>query len=148
MTHGESGGGHLPRATHEYRAWCGMVARCHVPTNRAYPRYGGRGVAVCERWRVFENFLSDMGRKTSPAHTLDRIDNAKGYRPGNCRWATTAEQARNRRSCRIVTFRGAARPMTDWANEVGISVQLLSYRLRAGWPVERAITTPPRRSAP
>jgi hypothetical protein len=89
-THGMS-------STPEYFAWAAMLSRCHNPANPRYDDYGGRGITVCDRWRAdFAAFLADVGRRPSPAHSLDRIDNDRGYEPGNCRWATAYVQARNR----------------------------------------------------
>lgn len=91
-THGQTG-------TQMHRLWIQINYRCHNHTNKDWPRYGGRGIAVCERWRnSFDAFLEDMGPRPSPAHSIDREDNSKGYEPGNCRWATDIEQARNKRT--------------------------------------------------
>lgn len=85
----------------EYRSWQGMVARCHQPTNENYPEYGGRGIVVCERWREdISAFIADVGPRPSPRHSIDRINNDRGYEPGNVRWATAKEQANNRREAR------------------------------------------------
>jgi hypothetical protein len=100
-THGES-----PRGswTPEYRAGVNMVTRCHNPKATRYKNWGGRGISVCDEWRHdYEAFLSHVGRRPSPTHSLDRIDNNRGYEPGNVRWATREQQARNTRkalSCR------------------------------------------------
>jgi len=83
--------------TTEYRTWAGMKQRCLNPSNRKYRYYGGRGISICPRWQSYENFLLDMGRKPSADLTLDRIDNDGNYEPGNCRWATIAQQAQNQR---------------------------------------------------
>lgn len=79
-----------------YISWQGMIRRCTNPSAADYHRYGGRGITVCQRWRDFSAFLEDMGERPAGL-TLDRIDNNRGYEPGNCRWSTVTEQNRNRR---------------------------------------------------
>ena len=93
-SHGEGGA----RYSSEYSTWKGMIQRCTDPAHSGWHNYGGRGISVCERWRAsFAMFLGDMGRRPTPAHTLERIENDSGYFPGNVRWATRKEQAANSR---------------------------------------------------
>ena len=75
-----------------------MIARCYNPTHKSFANYGGRGIKVCKRWHVLENFLADMGERPDPKLTLDRTNNGRGYSPANCRWATHREQYQNKRS--------------------------------------------------
>lgn len=126
-----------------YRTWQKMKRRCHNPQDPAYCHYGARGVIVCERWyRSFANFVADMGPKPSPGHSLDRKDNDGSYSPENCRWATTAQQCRNRRNNIVLEFGGRKQVLTDWAQELGLPVSMVNLRIRRGWSVEKALTTP------
>lgn len=93
--HGEANKSKRPP---EYVCWVMIKARCsRNPNNANFALYGGRGITVCGRWQVYENFLADMGRKPSPQHSIDRIDNDGNYEPDNCRWATPSEQSANQR---------------------------------------------------
>ncbi len=138
-THGMS---HTP----EYEAWHQMLGRCTNPRNHAFKDYGGRGITVCPEWRTdFARFLSDMGPRLSPQHSLDRYpDNDGPYAPGNCRWATEIEQHRNKRTTRWLTARGQTLSVPEWADRVGLPYYILLYRLAANWPVERALSEPVR----
>jgi hypothetical protein len=123
----------------EYRAWLNMRSRCYNPTYIHYHRYGERGIKVCNRWRnSFPNFLADMGKRPSPAHSLDRIDNDKSYSPENCQWATRKEQQRNRHDNALVEWNGEIKGMSDWADLWGMARQTLYERIvRRKWPPER-----------
>ena len=92
---------HGYKGTVFYDRWQSMLRRCYSPKHISYPRYGGKGITVCERWRKFENFLADMNIGFAPELQLDRIDNSKGYEPGNCRWVSCADNCRNRSSSRL-----------------------------------------------
>lgn len=127
-----------------YDTWRSMRQRCLRPDQRQYKDYGGRGISVCVRWNVFENFLADMGPRPS-GRSLDRINNDGDYEPGNCRWATRTQQQRNRRDVRPITFQGRTMLISDWAKEIGVKTNTLQSRLDVyGWTLKRAMTTKPR----
>ena len=94
-------------ATPEYRSWQMMKNRCLNTRACDYHRYGGRGIGIVKRWLMFESFLADMGRRPTPAHTLERKYNNRNYAPGNCYWATRREQSRNRGSYNTVDLKTA-----------------------------------------
>lgn len=128
-----------------FRVWKNMRNRCTKPNATGYENYGGRGIAVCERWEHFEKFLEDMG-EPPPGGSLDRIDNDKGYSPDNCRWATRERQQRNNRRTRLVTYQGIEKPLPDWCDELGLNYGMVYQRLHCqGWSVEEAFTLPPTR---
>lgn len=140
MTAGGLSNKHRP----EYNTWKGMKRRCCNPGASYYHCYGGRGITVCQRWlESFANFLADMGKKPSPQHPIDRIDNNGNYEPENCRWATPIEQAQNTTCAKRITLNGETMSLSAWARKIGIDDAALSSRLRRGWTIERALTTKP-----
>lgn len=129
--------------TLEYRIWILMRERCYNSKHNSYDRYGGRGIIVCDRWLdSFVNFIDDMGRRPSKDHSVDRINNDGNYEPGNCRWATHKEQSNNRKGNRHYTWGEETKTLTEWANRFNLPVPRLFQRLRHGWPLPLALTTP------
>ena len=106
-----------------------MGVRCRNPNADSFRFYGGKGIKVCERWKIFDNFLADMGERPEGT-TLDRLDSAKDYEPGNCRWVTAKEQGRSSR--RLALFDGKVMTRREIAAHLGISHHLLNYRMKAG----------------
>lgn len=126
-----------------YCTYQNMISRCYRPSNPRYPAYGAVGIGVCDRWREsFENFLADMGTRPEGT-TIDRIDGALGYSPENCRWATSTEQQANIATNVNIEFLGKTQNISTWAKELGLDPSNLAWRLRHGWSVEAALTTPP-----
>jgi hypothetical protein len=124
--------------TPEYKTWMMIRYRCNDKDN---PNYGGRGIRVDCRWDEYGRFLSDMGRKPSPDHQIERIDNDGDYSPDNCRWATRKEQGRNRRNSALLTAFGRTATVVEWAESTGINYGTLWSRLNEyNWTPERAVS--------
>lgn len=125
-----------------YTSWRAMIARCTQPTAAGFDRYRDLGVTLCDRWRVFDNFLADMGERPR-GHTIERVNNALGYMPGNCRWATKREQGNNRRTNVRIVYDGREFTLAELARHVGINYDLLRSRLkRPNWTVKEAVEAP------
>jgi hypothetical protein len=129
-----------------WRSWKSMMQRCYLKTAPDYPRYGGRGICVCDRWHAFEDFLADMGERHL-GRTLDRFpDNNGNYEPKNCRWATLVEQANHTRGNVVVIFNGNAVTISQLARTIDMNVCTLWDRIqRRGWSVEEATSRPVRK---
>jgi hypothetical protein len=120
-----------------------MLQRCTNPNNTQYKDYGARGITVCDRWKVFKNFLADMGIRPE-GMTLDRKNNDKGYTPKNCKWSTRSEQQRNRRGNNVWAYKGKHKTVAEWAEQLGMKRHSLYMRVAVyGWTIKRALTTPP-----
>lgn len=132
----------------EYNTRRSMIARCHNPNRKDFLHYGGRGIRVCDRWREsFENFFADMGPKPSPKHSIDRIDLNGHYEPGNCRWATVAEQMSNRSDSRYLTIDGVTLTMAEWSRRTGVHNTTIRWRKRRGFSDPECVARPKKLSA-
>ena len=128
--------------TREYRAWSGMKSRILNPTEKNQRNYRDRGIDIDPRWvDSFECFYQDMGSPPSDKHSIERIDNDRGYWADNCKWATASEQNRNRRINHLVTYNEKTQCITAWAEETGIDFEVIRQRLKHGWSVEKTLTT-------
>ena len=117
--------------TDEYHSWENMKARCYNDKFIQFSNYGGRGIKMCDRWRHnFVNFLSDMGKKPTSKHSLDRIDVNGDYEPTNCRWATQKEQCRNKRSNRYLEYKSHRMIMKDWSEFIGVHYMVVHHHLK------------------
>ena len=144
LLHKEHNTHHLSQ-TRLYKIYASMKSRCYDAKMPYYENYGGRGITVCEEWRKdflqFYKWAKENGYQDGL--TIDRIDNNKGYAPDNCRWATSKEQARNRRSCVLITHNGKTQTLVEWCEELNLKYKRVHDRMYSkGWSFERAISTP------
>lgn len=124
----------------EYVTWAAIIQRCTNPKNPNFKTYGGRGIFVTERWLgSFKNFLADMGHRPSPKHSIDRIDNDRGYCKENCRWATHQEQCQNKRTSVYLTINGFTKNIGEWASISGVKRATILYRYHQGWDHESCV---------
>lgn len=131
----------------EYRIWCGIIRRCTDPNNPAYVHYGGRGIQICDRWRMsFSDFISDVGERLSPSYSIERKDNNGNYEPGNCEWILRKYQSRNTRITRFVTVNGECQPIWYWAEKYNLTANRIRQRIdNLKWSETDAVLTPLRR---
>lgn len=135
-THGKS-------RTSEHNIWKTIKQRCYNKNLDSYKRYGARGIKMCARWRnSFPYFLEDMGNRPSLKHSIERIDNNKGYYKSNCRWATMKDQCANRRNSVFITIHGATKRISEWCHLSGITISAAYGRMNRGWSYERIFSTP------
>jgi hypothetical protein len=131
--------------TDEYLIWRSMKQRCLNIKHVAYPHYGARGIRICDMWiKSFDSFYQDMGSRPSKKHSIDRIDNEKGYCKENCRWATKSEQGANKRNTIKVLQNGQLYTVRDLydKNKLKIGYAQFATRIKRGWSIEKAINTP------
>ena len=127
----------------ENQAWRDIKQRCENPNNPRYPRYGGRGIIMCDRWRnSFSKFIQNMGPRPGPNFSIERVDNNGHYTPKNCRWATREEQYRNRSTTNLITHNGITLSSAEWSRKLGCTKSTVADRLKCGWSIEDAVTLP------
>lgn len=138
LRHGDAKAG---REAPEWSLWHAVKGRCDPVRAFPNPDYAGRGIRMCDEWRnSYEAFLAHIGRRPSPTHTLDRIEVNGHYEPGNVRWATKKEQARNRRNSCWIEHNGERVTLAEWAERTGLKNTTIRNRIRAGWTVHDALT--------
>jgi hypothetical protein len=141
--HGQrSGELYLGKRPRGYAAWVNMRQRCTNPQRPDYHDYGLRGITFDRQWETFEGFIADMGEPAA-GMTLERVDTNKDYGPDNCRWATRAEQALNKRNNVRYEYNGKNQTLSEWSRETGIGRITILKRLQRGWPIARALTEAP-----
>lgn len=133
----------------EYGSWQAMINRCNNPKATNYERYLELNITICNEWLIFINFIKDMGLKPSKHHTIERINNTKGYYKENCKWATNKEQQRNRRDTCFVEYKGIKKSIPEWAELLGFSLPTLYGRIvDMKWDVEKAFSKPSKGKVP
>ena len=145
-THGLSRG---PDGKHTalYKVWTQMRQRCLNPSNRSYPRYGGRGIRVCDEWQDYSVFHAwALSNGYEQGLTIERMDNDAGYCPENCTWIPLSQQALNLAKSRRVTHKGTTRHLREWGRVTGINARTIAGRIDSGWPIDKALTEPIRRA--
>lgn len=115
-----------------YASWKAMMHRCYSPDHESYPLYGGRGITVCDAWKDFRAFWTDMGPEWRLGLTLDRVDANGHYEPGNCQWSTRTEQANNRRNNRLIDTPDGRMTVADAARKYGLNPKTITARLDSG----------------
>lgn len=126
------------------RSWYGMLKRCYDENNNRFYRYGARGIAVCDEWHDFLCFVNDMGIRPH-GYQIDRVDNDGNYEPGNCKWVTPTQNARNRNRSVKYMYKGEIRTMMEISEMTGINFKCLYARLiHLKWPLEKAISIKPK----
>jgi hypothetical protein len=125
----------------EYKAWKGMRQRCLNPNHTKFHRYGGRGIPICDAWKdSFLQFLADVGLAPEGVLTIDRIENEKGYEPGNVKWSTRKEQSNNREVTIRTELNGETLPLSGIAEKYGLPRYLVYQRFKRGLRGQELIT--------
>ena len=139
-----SNNSHGMTETSEYSAWKNIKSRCLNSDHKHYSNYGGRGIKICDRWKnSFENFFTDMGKKPTSKHSIDRIDNNSDYCPENCKWSTRVQQENNKRTNKpLITIGNETRTIAQWTTKMGFEESVIYNRLKLGWSEYDAVMTP------
>jgi len=128
--------------TRIYARWNSMLTRCYNKNEKYYKNWGGRGIKVCDEWLDFVNFNEDMGDTYQKGMALERLDNDEDYSPENCKWIPKEEQNLNKRNVKIYEYDGKKLNSSQWDRELGLQIGTVRARLKYGWSVEKAVSTP------
>lgn len=131
-----------------HRIWIGIKTRCYNKNDPGYKNYGSRGIVMCDEWKNdfmnFRNWATTHGYNDNLS--IDRVNNDGNYEPSNCRWATLEQQGNNKRNNHLIEYNGEIHTLQEWCEKINIKYATLESRLRIGWSIERAFTTPVRGS--